>query len=226
MKLEEFVRGVKQTVLLYLSDSYVTEFQATVLRSHLEDKKSIYVILDKTAFHPKGGGQPTDVGSITAVGFKMDVKKAMLVNGVAVHWGKPVEGVVKDGTVSAKIDWTARYQYMRRHTAGHLLDHCLSVLNGRPVETLDSWLGDPCYVAYNGEPPSLDVLKAAELMENQMISKGGKVSIEEVSVKELAERASNAPNMHRLPPMERYRIVTIEGCEPIPCAGTHLKDIR
>jgi Ser-tRNA(Ala) deacylase AlaX len=32
--------------------------------------------------------------------------------------------------------------------------------------------------------------------------------------------------MYRLPHLEAYRIVTIQGCTPIPCAGTHLRNIQ
>lgn len=226
MRLEEFVKGVGETRLLYLDDSYVKEFNASILRSYLEDRKSIYIILDETAFHPKGGGQPTDTGSINGSNFRVAVRKVMLVRGVAVHWGKPLEGEVKDGSVVGTVDWEPRYLYMRRHTAGHLYDHCLSVSNGRPVETLDSWLGDPCYIAYEGDVPPLDILKSAESLGKQMISKGGRVSVEEVSREELIRRVPNAPNIYRIPVLKSYRMVTIEGCDPIPCAGTHLNDIR
>ena len=226
MKLEELTEGIKQTRLLYLTDSYMTDFHATILRSCLEDRKSVYIVLDETIFHPKSGGQPTDTGAIYGSDFRVAVKKAMLVDGVAVHWGKPLEGEVKNEGITGNIEWEPRYLYMRRHTAGHLFDHCLTVLNGKPVETLNSWLGDSCYVAYNGEPPPLNVLKTAEAMENQMILRGGKVNIEEISHAELVERAPDAPNIYRIPMLERYRIVTIEECDPIPCAGTHLKDVK
>jgi len=44
--------------------------------------------------------------------------------------------------------------------------------------------------------------------------------------KNYSKGAPNAPNLQRLPMLEKYRIVTIEGCLPIPCAGTHLRNIR
>lgn len=28
-----------------------------------------------------------------------------------------------------------------------------------------------------------------------------------------------------IPKLDKYRVVTIQGCEPIPCSGTHLRDI-
>ncbi len=43
---------------LYLDDSYLKEFDAIVKEVN-NDK---YIILDKTIFYPKGGGQPNDTG--------------------------------------------------------------------------------------------------------------------------------------------------------------------
>jgi len=226
MNLNDIVRGVGETEPLYLKDSYAKTFQGNLLRAEFDGKKAVYLVLDKTIFHPKGGGQPTDQGLIHNQEFQVQVGKAIQVGKVVVHWGKLLRGVVKEGNVFGEIDWAKRYLYMRRHTAGHLLDHCLTSLTGRPVETTDSWLESPCYVGYKESPPSTDHLERVEEMVNEMISKGATVKMEDISYKELVERAPHAPNIYRLPMLEAYRIVTIEGCSPIPCAGTHLRNIQ
>lgn len=226
MKLSDVVRGMDTTELLYLKESYAKTLQGSLLRMEYDGKKNVYLVLDKTIFHPKGGGQPTDRGLIYNQNFKVKVKKAMYFRGVVVHAGKLLrEGMTEDGVFS-EIEWDRRYLYMRHHTAGHLLDHCLTVLTGRPVKTTDSWLEDPCYVGYRGKPPSTRQLEKTEEMANKMISKSLKVLIENVSYSELLELAPHAPNIYRLPALETYRIVTIEGCSPIPCAGTHLRNTR
>ena len=45
---------------LYLDDSYLKEFDATIIKINSER----YIILDKTAFYPQSGGQPNDTGKI------------------------------------------------------------------------------------------------------------------------------------------------------------------
>lgn len=225
MKLSDVVKGMDKTELLYLKDSYAKTFQGRVLRVEWEGKKNMYLVLDKTIFHPKGGGQPTDKGRISDQNCEVNVKKALYVGGIVVHWGRLLQGRISEETVLGEIDWERRYLYMKRHTAGHLLDHCLTVLTGRPVETTESWLENPCYVGYAGSPPSASYFESAEEMANEMISKDAAVNIEDISYKGLLEVAPNAPNIYRLPALETYRIVTIEGCTPIPCAGTHLKNI-
>jgi len=224
LRLDDFIQDLPWTKLLYLENSYLTRFNATVLRAELEGRRSIYLVLDSTAFHPKSGGQPSDMGILTGPGFSVSVRKVMVLHNVVVHFGV-AEGSL-NAQVSGAIDWKTRFLYMRRHTAGHLLDHCLGTVTGTAVETSDSWLGEGCYVAYRGRAPPEHVITQAVELENRMIPRGGAVRIEEVSREELVRRAPNAPNLHRLPPLERYRVVTIEGCNPIPCAGTHLRDIR
>jgi Ser-tRNA(Ala) deacylase AlaX len=63
-------------------------------------------------------------------------------------------------------------------------------------------------------------------MANEWIQERRPVMLETVRTQELLRRAPNAPNMYRLPDLDTYRIVTIQGCAPIPCAGTHLRNIR
>ncbi|MEE8571213.1 MAG: alanyl-tRNA editing protein [Candidatus Bathyarchaeia archaeon] len=225
MKLSDIVKGMDKTELLYLKETYAKTFQGRVLRVEFEGKKNVYLVLDKTIFHPKGGGQPTDKGHISEQNCEVNIKKALYVGGVVVHWGRMLQGRISEGPVFGEIDWERRYWYMKRHTAGHLLDHCLTVLTGKPVETTESWLENPCYVGYAGSPPSASCLESAEEMVNEMISKDAAVNIESISYKGLLEIAPDAPNIYRLPVLETYRIVTIDGCNPIPCAGTHLKNI-
>jgi alanyl-tRNA synthetase len=150
-KLEELIKDLKPSELIYWQDSYAKTFQASILRSVPAEKGHIYLILDKTIFHPKSGGQPSDRGRIYGSGFEVDVKKTMLLDEVAIHYGKIKNGAPKNELVTCEIDWSWRYLLMRRHTGTHLFDHCLAQTTGIRVETTDSWLGDECYVGYRGQ---------------------------------------------------------------------------
>ena len=125
---------------LYLADSTVGEFEATVERS-LDER----VVLDRTHFYPTGGGQPNDTGTLRvvdagdgaagadgnggaaggddAVGDEFavtDVEKTDTVyhhlDGAAPPEGARVRGV---------LDWDRRRAHMRYHTAQHLLSAVL-----------------------------------------------------------------------------------------------------
>lgn len=225
MKLTEIIGDVPGTEFLYFDDAYTRVFNAKVLRAEPEKGKA-YLILKRTAFHPKSGGQPSDRGRIWGPSFSMEVRKAMLVKGVVIHWGKILEGEVSKEEVAGEIDWNLRYLYMRRHTGGHLLDHCITALTGTPVKTTDAWHGEPCYVGYEGTPPQVKTVKEAVNMANRYLTTGANVKIESISHKEMLRVSPDAPNIYRLPQLKTYRVVTIEGCNPIPCGGTHLKNIR
>ena len=226
MNLSEIVEGIPETALLYQGDSYLTEFKASVLRVVREKKSSVYLVLDKTLFHPKSGGQPSDRGVISGLNFEVKVKKALFSKKIVVHYGKILQGEPREGEVHGSIDWDWRYLLMKRHTAGHLMDHCITITTGRWAETTDSWLGDPCYVGYRGEGLSEEQIKKVEELVRERIREGAPVKVEYVSLEELKRRAPHAPNIYRLPTLESYRIVTIEGCSPIPCGGTHLRNIN
>ncbi len=88
-----------RTQLLYQEDSYAKATSCSILKVLPDDKKSAYLVLDKTIFHPKSGGQPSDNGKLSAAEMVFDVKRAMILAGVVVHWGKYVQGRPELGSV-------------------------------------------------------------------------------------------------------------------------------
>ena len=217
--------GLPPTVSVYWRDSYLSSHSSQVIKAVPDEKKFWYVVLDETIFHPKGGGQPSDKGFLQGANFRLEVRKAMFSGAVVVHWGKLLDGSLEPGPVKGEVDWDWRYLLMRRHSAAHLLDHSLAQVIGRDVETLDSWLGEPCYVAYKGDPPLQGQLAQIERVENETIMRGGTIEAREVETGAVHQSFSDSPNFDRLPSLKQLRLVTIEGCRPIACGGTHLRDI-
>ncbi len=222
--LSEISKDLSATVPVYWKDSYRRTFQSKILRSIPDEKKHAYLVLDETIFHPKGGGQPSDKGTIQGSTVQLQVKKVMASGPVIVHWGKLLAG--QTGTsesVTGTIDWDWRFLMMRRHSSAHLLDYCLAQVVGREVDASDSWLGDIPYVAYKGEPPSLTELRDAERLENWLIGEARPVRTELVPVGEARRRFEGRSSvLEGLPGLETVRLVTVEGCGPIGCGGTHL----
>jgi alanyl-tRNA synthetase len=222
--LSKFVQGIPPTVCAYLEDSYSQSTDCNVLRI-VQEKNSAYLALDRTIFHPRSGGQPSDVGTIEGSSFHVDVKRAMNQSGVIVHFAR-AEGKLETGPATCKIDWTNRFLLMRRHTAAHLLDYCLATLTGSRVETTDSWLGDDPYVGYGGPAPSdLDLKRLGEL-GNGFVHQGLNVDIKTMDRSDAERLIADAPNFARLPKSQKLRVVTIEGQLPIPCGGTHVRALR
>jgi len=100
--------------LLYIKDSYKTEFNAKVTRTGPK-----FIVLDQTAFYPEGGGQPSDTGKLTVGGEEVKVIKVMKRGDQVFHYlDKDIE---LGSEVHGVIDWDQRFEYMRLHSGEHLL---------------------------------------------------------------------------------------------------------
>src|SRR3954471_19737900 len=60
------------TVPLYMQDATLLEADSEVT-SQGSDERGTWLILDRTVFHPQGGGQPADKGQLTVASEDFDV---------------------------------------------------------------------------------------------------------------------------------------------------------
>jgi len=104
------------TKLLYQTDSYLREFEAQVT-AVTEDGA---IILSQTAFYPGGGGQPCDLGELTAGNHTWPVQKVQKKGSDVLHF---VNGDLPAvGTrLTGRLDWDRRFKLMRTHSALHIL---------------------------------------------------------------------------------------------------------
>jgi misacylated tRNA(Ala) deacylase len=100
---------------LYQEDAYLKRFEAEVV-----ELVGNAVVLNRSAFYPGGGGQPSDVGILSDNERTWKVTKTKRIQGEIVHY---VEGDLPSiGTqLSGELDWDRRYKLMRTHTAMHIL---------------------------------------------------------------------------------------------------------
>lgn len=80
------------------------------------------IVLSRTVFYARGGGQPGDTGILRWDGGETRVADTVRIQGVITH--VPVEGdpLPEPGmAVEGSIDWDRRYRTMRTHTALHAL---------------------------------------------------------------------------------------------------------
>ncbi len=109
------------TDLLFQRDAYLQRFEATVL-AVIDESRA--VVLDRTAFYPAGGGQPSDTGTLASAGGD----GAWQVANVKKQGASVLHMIEGDGplpsagdAVFGEIDWETRYRLMRTHTAMHAL---------------------------------------------------------------------------------------------------------
>jgi alanyl-tRNA synthetase len=223
VNLSEIVEGLPPTALAYQGEPYSASADGTVVRAVKEQGSNYYVVLASTIFHPKGGGQPSDTGSLEGEGFSMQVKKALKSGDHVVLYGRCTRAP-SEGPCRQEIDWEKRLLYMRRHAAAHLFDGVLAKVSGRAFEPLDSWLGDDAYVAYQGDPPEDDTVTRAENEANRAIAEGRGIKVEVVKSEDLSGLRHFWSSV--LQDQNEIRLVTVEGFEPIPCAGTHVRNLK
>ncbi len=107
------------TELLYQTDAYLQEFEATIT---LVDAETRTVILDRSAFYPGGGGQPCDFGSLTVAEIAFPVEKVKKQGDDVLHFlgGSDVLPLANSAS-RGTLDWARRHKLMRTHTALHIL---------------------------------------------------------------------------------------------------------
>lgn len=107
---------MSETVDLAKDDAYLDRCEATVFSAGPGE-----VMLDRTVFYARGGGQPGDVGVIRWGDGEVAVIDTIRRGPQIVHLVDaghlPEPGVA----VEAVIDWDRRYRTMRTHTALHAL---------------------------------------------------------------------------------------------------------
>jgi misacylated tRNA(Ala) deacylase len=104
---------------LFSHDSYLRSCEATVV--NIRDDG---VVLDRTVFYPRGGGQPGDSGTMRWDGGECRVTDTVKSrdDGEILHVIDPETPPPPVGTaLTAELDWERRYQHMRTHTALHAL---------------------------------------------------------------------------------------------------------
>ena len=207
------------TERLFLDEPYRTSTQATVLSAGPEG-----VVLDRTVFYARGGGQPGDTGMLRWDGGEMAVTDTVKGEGEAVlHLPAPNAELPPAGTeVEAAIDWDRRHQLMRMHTALHLL---CSLIKGAAV-TGGSVGADKSRLDFDlrNPPPKEEV----ELALNALIAADHPVRMEWVDESLLDSDPGLVRTMSVQPPRGsgRLRLMRIGQEHSLvdlqPCGGTHV----
>jgi misacylated tRNA(Ala) deacylase len=207
------------TQRLFLDDPTLATTSATVIASGPDG-----IVLDRTVFYARGGGQPGDTGTLRWNGNETPVTEAVKGQGDAIlHLPATTATLPPPGSVvQATIDWQRRHAHMRMHTAMHLL---CSLIKGAAV-TGGSVGADKSRLDFDlpNPPPKQDI----ETALNALIQADHPVQIEWVDESVLDTNPNLVRTMSVQPPRGtgRLRLIRIgQGETPIdlqPCGGTHV----
>src|SRR5438067_641316 len=198
-------------------DAYARDVEATVVRS-----EPGRVVLDRTVFYARGGGQPGDTGIIS-----WDRGEARVVD--TVHEEDEVLHVVDGdppppGTrVSAAIDWERRHLLMRTHPALHVLSGIVWRDYGAKV-TGGNMEPGAARMDFELESMSAEFGREVEGKLNAELSAGRRVEVELLPrAQALADPDLIRTKVNLIPgSVDPIRVIDIEGVDRQADGGTHV----
>jgi alanyl-tRNA synthetase len=208
------LENIPETEMLFYGNDPM-EFEAKVLKVFENS-----VILDKTSFYARGGGQEPDHGIIADAKVN-DVNKH---GGVIVH---QLEGQIpKEGdVVKCKVDSDRRQNITKNHTSTH-------ILNSSSRNVLGSWVWQ--HSAFKEfDHARLDIthhspLSQKEILQiedtaNSIVQKNMSVTIENFDRGTAEQQYGFKIYQGGVVPVKSVRIVSIEDFDVEACGGTHVK---
>jgi alanyl-tRNA synthetase len=215
-KMEFDTRRLPPTRLWYYEEGAPMDFTAKILKVFQGDQ----VVLDRTVFYPRGGGQEPDRGTI-GEGRVVDIEK---YGDVVIH---KVEGKApKAGTrVQCHVDQRRRRRVTQIHTATH-------ILNGSSRQVLGPWVWQ--HSAFKEEDYGrIDITHFSHLTEaevqkiedlaNEVVRRDLRVKNTFMPRQEAEKRYGFRLYQGGVVPGKLVRVVDIGGWDIEACGGTHSK---
>ena len=200
------------TERLYYKDTYLKEFDAVIEEISQLENGNYAIKLNRTAFYPEGGGQPSDLGKIN----QLSVLAVQEAGADIVHI---LSSAPAEAKVTGIIDWKRRFDHMQQHTGQHILSAAAYSVLG--AETVGFHLGsNSCQIDLSLDDLSLESSLEIEEAANRVIFSNLPIAIHFAT----KETISQFP-VRKDPPgdLEHIRLIDIPGIDCCPCCGTHVK---
>src|SRR6266478_1739931 len=200
------------TERLYYNDSHLVEFEARVIDQTERVSCWTAVTLDRTAFYPTGGGQPSDTGTLDGIRVVECIDDE--ANGIlhVIQGRAPEMGTI----VKGRIDWLRRLDHMQQHTGQHIFSQALVTLFNAPTKSFRV-LEQSCEIDVDLPNPTNEVIERAVELSNNVVWEDREIAVRQVS----SEEAASLP-LRKEPAREgELRLIEIEGFDLTPCGGTH-----
>lgn len=200
------------TERLYYNDSHLKEFTARVVSVSPRVSGWAAVTLDRTAFYPTGGGQPSDTGTLggARVVECIDEEAAGVLH--VIHGRAPELGA----EVKGEIDWPRRQDHLQQHTGQHILSQAFVALFNAETRGF-RMMEQVSEVDVALDNASDDRIERAVELANQIIWENRRVHVRQVTREEAALLALRKDSARE----GELRIIEIEGFDLSPCGGTH-----
>ena len=202
---------------LFWEDAYIREFDAEV---ELVDGNR--VVLDQTAFNPRGGGLVSDTGRLNG----MKVVEATKEGDNVFHLLEAPPELRVGDRVHGALDWDRRFRIMRMHTSAHVLSAVVNRETGALI-TGNQISPDESRVDFNLADFDRDKMSHYIEMVNEAI--GRELEVRAYFMKR--EEALSNPGFVKLanampPSLDTLRIVQIGDVDTQADGGVHVKNTR
>jgi misacylated tRNA(Ala) deacylase len=197
------------------------EHEATVV-----DARPGRVVLDRSAFHPGGGGQVSDAGWLEHSGGVVAVTGIETIDGEV--WHVLADEVELSGGVVVTVDADHRSRVAQLHTDSHVLNALVydqfpgTLVTGAQINADGSGRMDFDLSAIDN-----DVLRGLDAGVNDAIRRGVDVRSVYIDAGDADTVAGLVRSLSVAPPPTpdgKLRVIDIEGIDRQACGGTHLSN--
>jgi len=197
------------TERLYYTDCYLREFNARVIQKD-PDPRGVRVFIDRTAFYPESGGQPSDRGVLAGV----PVLDVIDEGGDIAHiLASSPAGEIVQGS----IDWVRRFDHMQQHTGQHVLSAAFE--RAGVYKTVSFHLGmESATIDLDSDRVGTKQVEEAEDLANRVIFENRAVEVLFRSAAEVQQLDLRKPTFRE----GDIRLVEIEDFDLSACGGTHV----
>jgi misacylated tRNA(Ala) deacylase len=206
---------------LYSRDPYLRTCDATVIAATDEG-----VVLDRTVFYARGGGQPGDTGVLRWDGGEVRVTDTFKSRdtGALIHatdGQPPAVGT----TVVAEIHWNRRHVIMRTHTALHSLSGVVFADYGAKVTGGNMEPGGVARMDFELDSISQEFGREVEEKLNARLAEDRPVHVSLLPRAEaLADPDLIRTKVNLIPEsVDPIRVIDIEGIDKQADGGTHVR---
>ena len=202
---------------LFWEDMYAKEFDAKVV-----SVSGARVVLDQTAFNPRGGGLVSDVGTLDEKRVLEVVKEGEEI----YHVLEAQDAVAVGNQVHGALDWERRYRIMKMHTAAHILSSVVNTETGALI-TGNQISPDESRVDFDLE--SFDRSKMSYYIDKVNEAVARELEVRTFFMKR--EEALATPGFVKLanampPSLDVLRIVEIGDVDTQADGGVHVRNTR
>ena len=213
------------TIRLYLQNDHCFETDATLLAIHEN-----LIAFDQSCFHPGGGGQPPDEGTVTFQNGEIVEITSIQTDSDDILWHVCATLLSSDyigQPAHLSLNKNKRLALMRYHTVLH-------VLNTIALRDYNGWITgvqiNENYSRIDFKLENFTPALAAELEAkvNAVLEENHSLKAYYIPEEEFKQRNDLLRTLEAKPPVKegQVRVVAIEGFDAQACGGTHVHSTR